>query len=60
MGMSRDNYILGLATGRIPMEACKIELTEDEKEELEALKKEIAEDKANGYNYIYEVPQNWD
>ena len=31
MGMSRYNYILGLAMGDIPMEACKIELTEKKK-----------------------------
>lgn len=60
MGMSRYNYILGLAMGDIPMEACKIELTEKEKKLLEGMKKRIAEDEANGRNYIYEVPQSWD
>ncbi|EGY79892.1 hypothetical protein [Peptoniphilus indolicus] len=54
--MDRDNYILGLALGRIPMEACKIELTEEEKDLLEGMKERIEKDISEGKKYIYEVP----
>jgi hypothetical protein len=57
--MNRDYYIIGIATGRIPIEESIIELTEEDYKIIEEYKKDIAEARAEGRRITFYAPESY-
>ena len=57
--MNRDYYIIGIATGMIPIEESKIELTEEDYKTIERYKKAMAEARAEGRSITFYAPESY-
>lgn len=60
MAMNRDYYIIGIATGMIPIEESEIELTEEDYKIIEGYKKDMAEARAEGRRITFYAPESYD
>ena len=58
--MNRDYYIIGIATGMIPIEESKIELTEEDYKIIERYKKHMAEADAEGRSITFYAPESYE
>ena len=57
--MNRDYYIIGIATGMIPIEESIIELTEEDYKTIERYKKAMAEADAEGRSITFYAPESY-
>lgn len=56
--MNRDYYIIALATGMIPIEESKIELTKEDLALIESYKKDMEEARAEGRSITFYAPES--